>query len=152
MSQFHLRILTGISQFGVAFLPFILLISLFTSSILQYLNGNTFGYLKEIFIRKILGWFLYFFIPFSTGSVSSILSVSKLSSFSIFNSLMKLLKNSLKGQQLLINVPVFEKSYSGVCRITFIWKYRSYCLPKGFYHQISYWCRGIHNVSAFKTQ
>ena len=61
MSEFHLRILTGVSPFGVAFLLFILLISLFTSSALKYLNENLLGSLKELFVRKLLGWFLYFF-------------------------------------------------------------------------------------------
>ena len=107
MSKFHLRILNGTLRFGVAFLLLISLISLFTSSILKYLNENTFGYLKELFIRKILGRFLYFLIAFSTRLVSSITSVSKLSSFSLFNSLTTLLKNLLA---------VFQ----------------NYCIPKGF--------------------
>ena len=53
-SDLILRILTGISQLGVAFLLFKLFISLLTSSTLKYLNENTFGCLRELFIRKIL--------------------------------------------------------------------------------------------------
>ena len=55
MSELHLKILTGISSFGVAFLLFMSLITLFTPSTFKYLNENTFGSQKELFIRKILG-------------------------------------------------------------------------------------------------
>ena len=85
MLELDLRVLTGISPFGVAFLLFTLLISFITAITLKYLNENTFGSLKELFIHKMFGWLLYFVIVFSTGSVSSITSVSKFSSFSIFN-------------------------------------------------------------------
>ena len=95
-SEFHLRILTGKSRFGIVFLLLMLLISPLTSSAKQHLNENTFAYLKELFIRKIPGLFLYVLIAFTTGSDSSITSVSKLSSFSIFNILTALMKNLLK--------------------------------------------------------
>ena len=94
--ELHFRALIGISPFGVAFLLFTLLISFLTAITLKYLKENTFGFLKELFIHKMLGWFLYFVIVFSIGSVSSITSVSKFSSFSIFNFLTTLLKTSLK--------------------------------------------------------
>ena len=96
ISEFYLGILTGMSAFGVAFLLFILLIFLFTSWTLKYFNENTFGSLKELFIRKILGCFLHFLIVFSTGSVSYKISGNKLLSFSTFNSLKMFLKDSLK--------------------------------------------------------
>ena len=54
----------------------ILLISLFMFPKSKYLTENTFGSLKKKFICKILGWFLYFWIAYSAGSVSSIISVS----------------------------------------------------------------------------
>ena len=96
MSEFQSRILNGILPYGVDFLLLILLVSLFTFSTLKYLNENTFGYLKERFIRKILGLFLYFLVVFGTGSISSITSVSKLLSFSGFYSLTTLMKNLSK--------------------------------------------------------
>ena len=74
MSEFHLRILTGISPFGVDVLVLMLLISFFTSS--TYLNEK---YVTEKFIKSI-------------------------SNFRFFNQ----------------NVPIFQKSYSRVCRITFL--------------------------------
>ena len=96
MSEFQSRILNGILPYGDDFLLLILLVSLFTFSTLKYLNENTFGYLKERFIRKILGLFLYFLVVFGTGSISSITSVSKLLSFSGFYSLTTLMKNLSK--------------------------------------------------------
>ena len=109
--------------FGVPFLLFILLTFLFSSSTLKYLNENTFGSIKKLFIHKIFEWILHFLIAFSTRSVSSITSVWKLSSFSIFNFLTTLLKNSLKVSATFDqNVPVFKRTYSRICQITFIWK------------------------------
>ena len=94
MSKFHLRILTGISPFGVAFLLFILLISLFKSSTLKYLNENTF----EITFCLQNSWiiFAFFKIPLALVWFLLIISVSKLSSFLVFNYLTMFLKKSLK--------------------------------------------------------
>ena len=59
MPEFYLRILTGISPFGVAFL-FILLISLFKPLTIKYLNENTFGSLKEFYLHNT--WMIFVFL------------------------------------------------------------------------------------------
>ena len=154
MLELDLRVLTGISRFGVAFLHFTLLISFITAITLKYLNENTFGSLKELFIHKMLGWLLYFVIAFSTGSVSSITSVSKFSSFSIFNFLTTLLKTSLKVSATFdfsLKCSCFREVLFWSLSNNFCLKIKNLLSSKRVYYQLSYWCQRIYNISVFKT-
>ena len=120
---------------------------------------------RTFYSQKYLDDACIFLFAFSTGPVSSIKSVNKLSSFSIFNSLITLLKVSLKiwatslkiffTQNILL---LLHSKYSRFRRELF-WslsnnfylKIKSLLSSKRFYCQLSYWCQGIHNISA-KTQ
>ena len=129
MSEFHLRILTGLS-----FLLFYYLcywFAFFTSSTLKCLNQNT--------------WMNFvFLIVFSTGSASSIIWKVELSSFSVFIKVWATFDSSLKTSQLK-KISWLKKNYSGFCQIIFIWKYRIYFLSKSFF--ISY----LFDIEGFIT-